>query len=200
MNFYSSNFVGWDISNGSPCRYIIYQLGADSYLELEVWRVYSKGIRRRRRSIRIRYKKLGSAWNCIETNFIHIKLYNLIMIMTGKIAAQNIQCERKVMICADFLPKCADLCWFSGVLIFADFSLFNCWFFTFSTWQRCIPDRKTDRLGNVTSWLDSQTECLDFQTDSLSRVSEHRYQQSRQLETHSKHLRISWHSNWTVSR
>ncbi len=42
------------------------------------------------------------------------------MIICGT-AAQNIRCERKARICSDFSSKCADLRWFSSVLIFPDF-------------------------------------------------------------------------------
>ncbi len=41
----------------------------------------------------------------METGFIHVKSYNLIMVMTCGSAAQNMQCERKVWIRADF-PVC----------------------------------------------------------------------------------------------
>ncbi len=54
---------------------------------------------------------------------IHVKSYNLIMIMTCRTTAQNEQCERRVRICADF-----QACWYllifpSSMLIFYIFNL-----------------------------------------------------------------------------
>ncbi len=59
------------------------------------------------------------------------------MIMTCGTTVQDIQCKRKVRICAEFSSSWADLCWFSSVLIFADFFFFSCRYLTFSTWELC---------------------------------------------------------------
>ncbi len=50
---------------------------------------------------------------------IHVKSYNLKTIFSCGTTAQNVQCERKVLICAD-------ICWFFFL---------RCWYFTFSTWS-----------------------------------------------------------------
>ncbi len=54
---------------------------------------------------------------------IHVKSYNLIMIMMWGTAAENIQCERKVRICADFLVSWYLMIFLSSVLIFYTFYL-----------------------------------------------------------------------------
>ncbi len=54
---------------------------------------------------------------------------------------------KKVRVCADFTTKRAHLCWFSNELMFADFSFFNCRYFTFSTWQYGSLMRNDDKCN-----------------------------------------------------